>query len=127
MTIVGIGTDIVEVERIAKLLAERGERGRNALFTALEADYCTRFPNPELHFAGRFAAKEAVAKALGTGFSKGVTVRGIEILANGEGQPYVALSGAASAVAAERGITRILVSISHEAVYAVAFAVALAE
>ena len=124
MDTLGIGTDIVKVERIAGIIERRGERALKRLFLPSEIEYCGQFANSPERFAGRFAAKEAVAKALGTGLAGGVNFSGIEIL-NGEyGAPIVRLSGKTAEVARKKGVKSILLSISHDGGYAVAFAVA---
>lgn len=111
----GVGTDIIEISRIRKAVAKKGFTGR--VFTPAERRYCESASNPDYRFAGRFAAKEAVAKSLGVSLSW----QEVEILPDSAGKPEVRLHG--RAVAAAAGI-RILVSISHCRSYAVASAVA---
>jgi holo-[acyl-carrier protein] synthase len=115
----GIGTDISHIERIKKLTPEAVSR----ILTGPEAEYCNRYQVPNERIAGRFAAKEAILKALGTGWSQGLGWRQIEILPDAAGAPVVTLSGAAHEKLIALGATRCLVSISHQADYAVAFAV----
>ncbi len=115
----GIGTDITHIERIKKLSLEALDR----ILTDQEAAYCRRFQAAHERIAGRFAAKEAILKALGTGWSQGIGWRQIEILPDDLGAPIVTLSGQALERMALLGATRCHVSISHQGDYAVAFAV----
>ena len=92
MQILGLGHDIVEVSRIEESIASFGDRFFLKLFTSKEVAYCTKKPQPAMHFAGRFAAKEAIAKAIGTGFGKSLSWLDLEILNNDEGKPIVHLS-----------------------------------
>lgn len=118
--IAGIGTDIAHIERIKKLSPEALAR----ILTEREAEYCARHvAAPHERHAGRFAAKEAILKALGTGIGQGVGWKQIEILPDASGAPQVTLRGAALARLAALGATRCRVSISHQGDYAVAFAV----
>ncbi|MFA4986330.1 MAG: holo-ACP synthase [Candidatus Brocadiia bacterium] len=123
MGVAGVGTDIIRVERIGRFIARWGEKGVARLFTAAEIAYCRRYSDPVVHFAGRFAAKEAVAKAIGTGMTEGVSFSTIEIASNNARAPLAILSGAALAAAKGRGIGKIHLSITHDGDYAVAFAV----
>lgn len=117
--ITGIGTDIIEVSRIRRAL-ERHKAFAERVFTPAECDYCLSVGNKYERFAGRFAAKEAVAKSLGASLSW----RDVEILPDEKGRPVVRLLNQASALAQGR---RILVSISHCRSYAVACAIAVSE
>ena len=126
MAVVGHGVDIIEIERIERMLAEHGERFVERTYTAAEmahADGRRRGRTESL--AGRFAAKEAVMKALGTGWRRGVAFREIEVLQQPSGEPYVVLHGRTAEVARERSIARIWISISHIRELAVATAVAV--
>ena len=100
---VGLGVDIVEIARVRRIL-ERTPSFRERVFSEEERAYCDAAANPEVHYATRFAAKEAVVKALGTGFTRGIGVRDIEVRRNAKGRPYVVLSGRAKEVAAEQGV-----------------------
>lgn len=120
--IVGIGTDIVEISRISR--AVRRSRFVERVFTEAERKYCLSRARPEEHFAGRFAAKEAVLKALGTG-KRGIAWTEVEILPTRDGSPRVCLRGRAAEVARQKGIKEVLVSLSHSREYAVAYAVSL--
>jgi holo-[acyl-carrier protein] synthase len=122
-SIIGIGTDVVDVERVRAALGRHGRRFVARAFTDAEAGYCDVKADPALHFAGRFAAKEAVLKALGTGWSRGVGWRDVEVEATA-GAPAVRLWGRAAEIARDRGVEGpVLLSISHDRAMAVAFAV----
>ncbi len=114
----GMGTDIASVERIREL--SPGAIAR--ILTTEEGAYCRRHSDPSERIAGRFAAKEAILKALGTGWAQGLGWHQIEILPDNAGAPLVTLTGAAAERMQTMGATRCLVSISHEKQYAVAFA-----
>lgn len=116
----GVGTDIVDVDRIREMLRRFGSGFEERVFTPGEIAYCRRMRDPAVHFAGRFAAKEAVMKALGTGWSGGVGWRQVEVVS--AGPPEVRLSGAAKAIAECAGGGPLRLSISHTAAYAVAVA-----
>ncbi|KUJ71887.1 holo-ACP synthase [Thiomicrospira sp. WB1] len=122
--ITGIGTDLVEIARIEQLLTRRGESFIRRILTDSERDECARCDFPERFLAKRWAAKEAVVKAMGTGFTQGVSFQGIDIVHTDAGQPQVALSGATRAHAERLGIERWSLSLSDERHYALAFAVA---
>jgi holo-[acyl-carrier protein] synthase len=123
--IAGIGTDIVEVERIRRSLDHplTGERFRDRVFTSGEVEYCTRRPHSAESFAARFAAKEAVMKALGRGFGEGIGWREIEVVRDG-GQPVIVLHGRARDQADELGANRWHLSLAHTKAQAIAFVVA---
>lgn len=123
---VGLGVDIVEIARMKAVLA-RTPRFATRVFSEDERAYCQSTANPEVHFATRFAAKEAVVKALGTGFSGGIDVRDIEVRRNAKGRPSVALSGRAREIAHEQGIRELPISLSFTHVEAVACAMAITE
>ncbi|MDB5106976.1 MAG: 4-phosphopantetheinyl transferase [Fibrobacteres bacterium] len=115
----GIGTDISHIERIKKLSPEAVSR----ILTGPEAEYCNRYTAPHERIAGRFAAKEAILKALGTGWGQGLGWGQIEILPDASGAPVATLTGAARDKLISLGATRCLVSISHQGDYATAFAI----
>ncbi|HIE44060.1 MAG TPA: holo-[acyl-carrier-protein] synthase [Candidatus Omnitrophica bacterium] len=121
--IAGIGTDIISVERIHSVILRRKGRFLNRIFTPQEREYCRSKKFPWIHFAGRFAAKESVFKVLESGWSLGVRWQDVEILPAENGEPRVTLRGKAKYLAEKRGITQILVSISHNRKYAIATAV----
>jgi holo-[acyl-carrier protein] synthase len=128
MSIVGHGIDIVETRRVADLLAEHGPRFLDRCFTPAEQAYCRANPKRQVeHLAGRFAAKEAVLKALGTGWRGGIAWTDVEILRDAAGRPGVALSGECLRVAGRLGIRRWLLSISHVSTHATASAIGLSQ
>lgn len=120
MSLIGTGIDIVEVERIKRLLEKQKRRFLDRVFTRAEVEYCMKKAQPAVHLAARFAAKEAVAKALGTGFTKGVRMRDIEVETSNEGVPSIKLYGAAAKRYDSLGGTRILLSLSHTQMFALA-------
>lgn len=85
----GIGIDIIEVKRIKKIIERYGDRFYNRILTEKEIEYCKSFSKPDLHFAGRFASKEAYSKSIGTGISKDFRWKDIEILNDKRGKPYI--------------------------------------
>ena len=127
MDIIGIGTDITECLRIARMIERHGELFIGRIYTADEIQYCQSRRQATQHFTGRWAAKEAVLKALGTGWVKGISWRDIEILNEPSGRPVVELRGGAEKVARQLGITEMLVSISHCHTHATAYAIAVGE
>ena len=122
--IVGIGVDIVGVERMRGVLARRGDRFVRRVFSDQEAQYCRSCAHPAQRFAARFAAKEAVLKALGVGWQKGVGFGDVEVRVGELGAPLVELSGGALELSRRLGVKRLLVSLSHDAGYAIAQVVA---
>jgi len=118
--IVGIGVDIVEIERLRAVLERQKDRFLRRVFTPGEQEYCSKHRDPVPHYAVRFAAKESLFKALGTGWSGGVSWQNVEILRKGGGAPTVSLSGAAGDAARRLGAKNIHVSLSHSDQNAVA-------
>jgi len=118
----GVGTDVIEIERIKCAIQRHGSRLLTRLFTPEELAYCQRVADPSPRLAGRFAAKEAVVKALGTGFREGITWTMIEILNDPLGKPQVTLQGYLQACFPN---TTVLLSISHCRAYATAMAIAV--
>lgn len=116
----GLGNDIIEVSRIQQVIARFGNKFLDKVFTEGEQNYCLRHRDSARHFAGRFAAKEAIVKALGTGFRTGITWLDIEIKNNNEGKPIVILS---QRLLEESGHPHIHLSISHCREYATAVAI----
>lgn len=115
----GIGIDIIEIERIRGVIEKHGDHFCERIFTPREIAYCKgKGKNALLHFAGRFTAKEAAVKALGTGFSAGIAWTDIEILNEGSGRPVMTFSGKAAEAYRALGGTRTHVSISHSKGYA---------
>lgn len=119
MSIVGIGLDATELARIDEMLRRYGERFTRRVFTDGEIEYCTRRRFPAPHYAGRFAAKEAAMKALGTGHAQGVIWKDVEIVRRG-GPPRLQLHGAAAEHAARLGVTRAFLTITHSETLAIA-------
>jgi len=117
--ILGLGNDIIEIERIRKSIDAHGERFLSRLFTQKEQDYCLKHKDAVPHFAGRFSAKEAIVKALGTGFGKDASWLDIEIDNDSHGKPCVILY---KTLAERLKGTSLLVSISHCETYATAVA-----
>ncbi len=122
--IVAIGVDEASVARFERMLREDGGKVYSRLCTDAEHAWCVSQARPHEALAARWAAKEAIAKCLGTGFDQGVTPRCIEVIRDGTGRVSVALHGAAAAAAAVAGIDRIHISMSHSEQRAIAFAVA---
>lgn len=121
--IVGIGTDIMEIVRMQDALQQHGEAWARRLLTDAElAEYATR-GNKAAYLAKRFAAKEAAAKALGTGFAEGITWKQMHVLSDERGAPVITFTGKAQERAGLLGVTRIHLSISDEKHYAVAFVI----
>jgi holo-[acyl-carrier protein] synthase len=125
MTLLGHGIDIVETKRIAESLERFGERFLHRVFREGEVAYAQSMKHPHLHLAARFAAKEAISKAFGTGIGAEMGWRDLEIVREPSGLPRVQLHDRAQAFAEKRGVTAIHVSLSHTADYAAASAVIL--
>jgi len=123
--IVSCGIDIIEIERVKALYERHGDRFLKRVYTSWERGRLAVRADPAAFLAGRFAAKEAVLKVLGCGIMEGVPLTELEIGARESGEPLCVLSGEARRRADERGIGKILVSISHCDKYAVAQAVGL--
>jgi holo-[acyl-carrier protein] synthase len=123
--ITGIGTDIVEIERIRGLLERHGDHFLERCFTAAELAYSRSHRDPVPRLAGRWAAKEAVVKALGTGFVQGITFHDVEVVSLHTGQPTVRLSGEALRIADEQQVAEIKLTVSHAREYATATAIAV--
>jgi len=111
--IYAVGYDIVEVARVRRLIERYADRFLDRVFTAGEQEYCARFSDSYRHLAARFAAKEAVVKALGTGFTQGIRWRDIEVYNLDSGKPEIRLVGRAKEVADSLGISAVHVSLSH--------------
>ena len=125
MTVIGIGTDIVEVLRIAQMIERHGELFLHRVYTPREIEYCSSRKAATQHYSGRWAAKEAILKALGTGWARGISWRDIEVRNDEGGKPIVRLGGGAREVCEQLGIADMLVSISHCRTHASAFAIAV--
>lgn len=125
MNILGIGTDIIECLRIAQMIERHGELFLNRVYTPHEIEYCSARKAATQHYAGRFAAKEAVLKALGTGWTRGVQWHDIEVRNELGGKPRIALGGGAREMCVQLGISEMLITISHCRSYATAYALAV--
>jgi holo-[acyl-carrier protein] synthase len=121
---ISIGVDIVEVPRVERLM-RKYERVQERLFTEPEIDYCRARRNCYEHMAVRFAAKEAVLKALGTGLGSGMRWTDVEVVNEEGGRPYVRLGGAVAAFAERHGVQQLEVSLSHTTGLALAQALAV--
>lgn len=115
----GIGNDIIEIERIRDTIKKHGAHFYQKIFTKNELDYCLSHKDPALPLAGRFSAKEAIAKALGTGFGKSVAFQDIEIINDELGRPVVEFS---DAINEQFNFPNVIISISHCKEYATAVA-----
>ncbi|NGX49257.1 MAG: Holo-[acyl-carrier-protein] synthase [Candidatus Anoxychlamydiales bacterium] len=116
----GIGTDIIEIERLRLVIKRKGAPFLEKIFTEAERKYCIKFKDSTIHYAARFSAKEAIAKALGTGFGKDLSFLDIEITNDEKGKPLAKLSKEA-----EKKFNKpeILISISHTDALAITFAI----
>ncbi len=124
--IFGVGVDIVECLRIARMIEHHGEAFLNRVYTDHEIEYCRSRKMATQHFAGRWVAKEAIVKALGSGLRYGMRWRDIEVHGDPQGKPVVGMRGAARDHVEKLGISQVLVSISHCRTHATAYAMALA-
>jgi holo-[acyl-carrier protein] synthase len=126
MSVLGHGIDIVETARIRRLVEDHAEHFLDRCFTPAEQAYCSANPKRYFeHLAGRFAAKEAVMKVLGTGWRGGIAWTDIEVLKEESGQPKIALSGECLQIANQMGISKWHISISHIETHATASAIGL--
>lgn len=127
MRIVGHGVDLVHVERIERMLRDHADRFIERCFTPGERAYCEPMKRSGEHFAARFAAKEAVLKALGKGLTDGIAWTEIEVQRSPEGKPSIHLTGRAREIADGQGITEFFVSLSHTDSHAIASVIAVGE
>lgn len=125
--IVGLGTDIVEVVRIGQMIEKHGETFLRRVYTDREISYCSERKEYLQHYAGRWAAKEAAMKSLGTGWSRGVGWTDLEVSSDASGAPILQIHGGAKEMTGQLGISRILISISHCRAYATATAIAIGD
>lgn len=125
MLIYGIGIDVVEVDRIEAAIARQGEGFLEKLFTESEREYCDKQARPGMHYAARFAAKEAVSKALGTGIGGKAGWLEMEVIRGDSGAPTIKFHGNARDFLMSAGIAEVQVSLTHARDYAAANAVAI--
>lgn len=123
MTILGLGMDVVETRRIAESMERFGDRFLNRVFLEGEIAYARSMKFPHLHLAARFAAKEAISKAFGTGIGSEMGWRDLEIVREPGGAPRAVLHGRAESFAKKRGVQAVHVSLSHTSEYGAASAV----
>ena len=126
MAFAGIGVDLLEISRMQRVM-ERIPRFIPRVFTEEEQAYCKRTARPAQHYAARFAAREAVLKALGTGFAKGVGFKDVSVGRDENGRPYAILTGRAAEIAAEQGVQEVALSLSYTHDVAMANAVAVTD
>ena len=127
MSVIGIGVDLVECARIQHSLDRFGDRFLRRVFTDGEIQYSTSMKFPARHLAARFAAKEAVSKAFGTGFAGQFSWKDIEVRRKATGEPFIVLHDGAAELAKRLGIASVLISLSHSQDYAVANAIVIQE
>jgi len=120
MSVLGIGVDLVECARIQRSIDRFGDRFLQRIFTDGEIAYSMSMKFPARHLAARFAAKEAVSKAFGTGIGKAMGWRDIDVRKKASGEPYLVFSGPAQELAAKRGVTSALITLSHTEHHAMA-------
>jgi holo-[acyl-carrier protein] synthase len=120
MSVLGIGVDLVECARIQHSIDRFGERFLHRVFTDGEIQYSMSMKFPARHLAARFAGKEAVAKAFGTGIGKAMGWRNIDICKKPSGEPFLMFSGPAQELATKRGVTSALITLSHTDHHAIA-------
>ncbi len=125
MHLYGIGIDVVEVQRIGSSIDEFGEKFLKRIFTEQEQEYCSSQKRPMIHYAARFAAKEAVAKAFGTGIGKDIAWTDMEIVRETSGEPKVVMSGMGKDLAEKIKVVDIKISLTHAEHYAAANAAIL--
>lgn len=118
---ISIGTDIIECVRIAQMIEKHGEVFLQRVFTQREIAYCSSRRASTQHYAGRWAAKEAALKALGTGWTRGIQWTDVEVQNEVGGKPIIVLTNRASEIAQSLGIVQLLISISHCRSYAIAY------
>jgi len=118
--IVGMGIDVAEVDRVKAAIERHGETFLRRVYTERERAYCERFKNKYERYAGRFAAKEATMKALGTGWSRGVRWVDVEVVRQSGGRPTISLYGEAAKIADVLGVQRVALSITHTSAQAFA-------
>ncbi len=123
--IIGIGSDIAECLRIARMIERYGETFLRRVYTPEEIRYCQGRAEATQHFTGHWAAKEAILRALGTGWRGGIAWRDVEVRNTPGSRPIVAVQGGVKEAVEKSGITKLLISISHCRTHATAYAIAL--
>ena len=123
MSVLGIGVDLVECARIRHSLDRFGDRFLHRVFTDGEIAYSQSMKFPARHLAARFAAKEALSKAFGTGIGKAMGWKDIDVHKKPSGEPFVVLEGGAKQLAADRGVTKVWITLSHTDNHAMAMIV----
>jgi holo-[acyl-carrier protein] synthase len=123
--ILGIGTDIIECARISEMVDKHGDLFLQRVYTQQEIQYCSGRKAAHQHYAGRWAAKEAVLKALGTGWAHGIKWTDVEVVNQQGGKPTIVLRGKALEIGNQQGIDCMMISISHCKNYATAYATAV--
>jgi holo-[acyl-carrier protein] synthase len=123
MSIVGIGVDLVSVDRVRAITQRWQERFLHRVYSEAERRDCLRRASPYASLAGRFAAKEAILKALGVGWSAGIRWQDVEVVNDPAGKPVARVEGRVRSLIEEAGVTRIHLSLSHDAGYAMAHAI----
>lgn len=126
-SVLGIGTDIIECERIQRMIDKHGDVFLKRVYTIGEIDYCCGRKAANQHYAGRWAAKEAVLKALGTGWAHGIQWTDVEVFNQQGGKPMIRLVGRALEISHQQGVEEMLISISHTKDFATAYATSLGE
>jgi holo-[acyl-carrier protein] synthase len=121
-TLVGLGADVIEVERIRGVLERQGERFLARVFTEEERAYCSKMAQPHKHYAARFAAKEAVSKCFTTGIGAELGWRSVSVYHGERHQPLVRLDEKGAALLASVGATHVMLTLSHTETVAVAVA-----
>jgi holo-[acyl-carrier protein] synthase len=121
--ILGTGIDLVEIDRFRKVIERLEDRFVRRIFTSNEQQFCNQHRDPIPHFAARFAAKEALFKALGTGWAKGVTWLDVEVLRERQDAPTMVLHGEAQRLASTMGVKKIHLSLSHSDQWTVAMVI----
>jgi holo-[acyl-carrier protein] synthase len=126
MNVVGIGSDIIECLRIAQMIERHGELFVQRVYSSREIEFCSSRKAATQHYASRWVGKEAVLRAIGVAWVRGISFRDIEILNDPHGQPIVNLSGDVRDICRRRGIEEILISVSYCRSHATAYAMAVA-
>ncbi len=121
--IIGTGVDVVDISRIRKILERLNDRFVFRVFTSAEQQFCNQHRDPIPHYAARFAAKEALFKAIGTGWAKGVTWQDVEVLRERQEAPALKLHGEARRLSELMGVHKVHVSLSHSDQWAVAMVI----